>query len=140
MVDSTRDTEDSWDSLDSDPSKSSFTEAAKKLLAFGVSAAFVTEETLKHLVKDLKLPRDVIQGLLKGAGKSKQEMLDKISNEVVRMISKIDFVKEASRFVETHKFQISAEVSISRKDTGQKELAVSTKLSSEDSDPHIEVK
>ena len=99
----------------------------------------MTEDTLKHLVRDLKLPRDVIQGLLKGAGKSKQEMLDKISGEVVRMISKIDFVKEASRFVETHKFQISAEVNIVRKDTGQ--LAVTAHLTPDaPKDPHIEVK
>ena len=129
--------EGGWD--DQEAAKSGVTEAVKRLLAFGVSAAFVTEDTLKHLVRDLKLPRDVIQGLLKGAGKSKQEMLDKISGEVVRMISKIDFVNEASRFVETHKFQISAEVNIVRKDTGQ--LAVTAHLTPDaPKDPHIEVK
>lgn len=128
--------------------KGAITEAAKRLLAFGVSAAFVTEETLKQLVRDLKLPREVIQGLLKGAGKSKQEMLDKISTEVVRMISKIDFVKEASRFVETHKFQITAEVNVIRKDTGEREFVVSSKVGAPErpggpggsGDPHIEIK
>ncbi len=42
-----------------------------------------------------------------------------MGGEVIKMINKIDLVKEASRFVETHKFRISAEIDVIRKDTGE---------------------
>lgn len=130
---------DEFDSDFESPSengKGSLAEAAKRILTLGVSAAFVTEETLKHMLRDLKLPREVFQGLVNGASKSKQDMLNKIGGEVVKMLSKIDFVKEASRFVETHKFQITAEVNVIRKDDGEKELVVRTPSS----DSQIEIK
>ena len=53
---------------------------------------------------------------MQGASKSKDELMNRVSREVIGMISKIDFVKEASRFVEEHKFKISAEVEVLRKE------------------------
>ncbi|MBK8203040.1 MAG: hypothetical protein IPK68_12215 [Bdellovibrionales bacterium] len=48
-------------------------------------------------------------------------MLNRVGNEVVKIISKIDFVNEASRFVEEHKFRVSAEVEVIKKDkSGEK--------------------
>ena len=42
--------------------------------------------------------------------------MNRVGNEIVKVISKIDFVKEASRFVEEHKFKISAEVEVLKKE------------------------
>jgi hypothetical protein len=50
--------------------------------------------------------------LLQGAARSKEELMNRVSREVISIISKIDFVKEASRFVEEHKFRIVAEVEV----------------------------
>jgi hypothetical protein len=87
----------------------------KKLLATGVSAAFLTEEGIRAYLQDLKLPKDVLGKLIEGANKSKQELMDRVGNEIVTIIKKIDFVKEASRFVEEHKFKVSAEIEVVRK-------------------------
>lgn len=38
--------------------------------------------------------------------------MNKVSREVISIISKIDFVKEASRFVEEHKFRVTAEIEV----------------------------
>ena len=94
----------------------------KKLLAAGVSAAFMTEESIRSFVSDLKLPKETLHLLLQGATKSKEELMNRVGNEIVKVISKIDFVKEASRFVEEHKFKISAEVEVLKKENHQKDL------------------
>lgn len=95
--------------------KSGLTEMVKKVLAIGIGAAFLTEESIRNTVKDFKLPKEIITGLLQGAAKSKDEITSRVSNEVIKIIQKIDFVKEASRFVENHKFKISAEIDIQKK-------------------------
>ena len=90
-------------------------EAVKKLITAGLGAAFMTEESVRSYLGDMKLPKDVLNGVLSSANKSKKELLDRVGNEVIRVISKIDFVKEASRFVEEHKFKVSAEIEVVRK-------------------------
>ncbi|HEX4922597.1 MAG TPA: hypothetical protein VFV50_00875, partial [Bdellovibrionales bacterium] len=46
----------------------------------------------------------------------KEQLMNRVGNEVISIIQKIDFVKEASRFVETHKFRVSAEIEVIKKD------------------------
>jgi hypothetical protein len=92
-------------------------EIVKRLVAAGVTAAFMTEESIRSYVGELKLPKDVLGMLLQGAAKSKEEIANRVSREIINIISKIDFVKEASRFVEEHKFKIHAEVEVIKKNS-----------------------
>lgn len=94
------------------------TDTIKKLVTAGISAAFMTEESVRSFVSELKLPKETLHLLLQGASKSKEELMNRVSKEVIGIISKIDFVKEASRFVEEHKFKITAEIEVLRKGTG----------------------
>ncbi len=93
-------------------------EAIKKLLTTGVGAAFMTEESIRAYLGELKLPKEVLNYILQGASKSKEELMDRVGTEIMKLISKIDFVSEASKFVEEHKFKITAEVEVIKKDSG----------------------
>jgi hypothetical protein len=88
----------------------------KKLVTAGISAAFMTEESVRGFVSEMKLPKESLNLILHGAAKSKEELMNRIGREIVGIISKIDFVKEASRFVEEHKFRVTAEIDVVRKD------------------------
>ncbi len=88
----------------------------KKLFTAGVSAAFMTEESIRSFVSEVKLPKETLNLLLAGANKSKEELMNRVSKEIIGIVSRIDFVKEASRFVEEHKFRINAEIEVIRKD------------------------
>jgi hypothetical protein len=92
-------------------------EILKKLISAGVGAAFMTEESIRSYLGEMKLPKDVLNLLLAGAQKSKDDMMDRVGNEIIKIVHKIDFVKEASRFVEEHKFRITAEVDVVKKET-----------------------
>ncbi len=63
-----------------------------------------------------QLTKDLIQLVFKGAQKGKDELVDRVGTEVVNMVKKIDFVREVSRFAETHKFKVTAEIEVTRKD------------------------
>jgi hypothetical protein len=91
-------------------------DAIKKLVSTGISAAFMTEESIRGFVSELKLPKETLHMLLQGASKSKEELVNRVGREIISMVKKIDLVKEASRFMEEHKFKVSAEVEIIRKE------------------------
>lgn len=106
-----------------DGSGLSMTDAIRKIVTTGVSAAFMTEEAIRSRVSELKLPKETLNVLLQGASKSKDQLMNRVTDEVVSIINKIDFVKEASRFVEEHKFRVTAEIEVIKKD-GQFETKV----------------
>lgn len=91
-------------------------DSLRKLFGVGVSAAFMTEESIRQYLGDLKLPKEILNGVLQSANRSKDEITNRVSNEIIKIVDKIDWVKELARFAETHKFKIQAEIDIVRKD------------------------
>ncbi|MBC7395929.1 MAG: hypothetical protein H7333_00680 [Bdellovibrionales bacterium] len=59
---------------------------AKKILTVGVGTLFLTEEALRTLVTEFKLPKEVVSSLLDGATKVRKEFMQNI---IVEMMSKI---------------------------------------------------
>lgn len=92
----------------------------KKVFTAGVSAAFMTEENLRTYVSELKLPKEALGLLIQGAQKSKDEITQRVTKEIVGVIQKIDFVSEFAKFAENHKFKITAEIDIIKKKPEQK--------------------
>ena len=93
----------------------------KKVITAGIGAAFMTEESIRNYLSELKLPKEALNLVLQSAAKSKEELVTKVGNEIIKVVNRIDFVKEASRFVEEHKFKIKAEVEVVKRDTQEKE-------------------
>lgn len=96
-------------------SKNLMGETLKKVLSVGVGAAFMTEESIRSYLGDLKVPKEILGVLLQSANKGKDEITQRVSKELIGIVSKIDWVKEVARFAETHKFKISAEIDIVKK-------------------------
>ena len=48
--------------------------------------------------------------------KTKDDITAKATHEIITLIRKIDFVQEFSKFAENHKFKVSAEIEIIKKD------------------------
>jgi hypothetical protein len=99
-----------------DDLKGIFSETVKKVFAAGVTAAFMTEESVRAHLGDLKLPKDILNLLLQQANKSKEELVLRVSKEILSMVNKIDLVSEFSKFAESHKFKITAEIDITKKE------------------------
>lgn len=74
-----------------DEPQSKASDFIKKVLTVGVGAIFLTEESLKNLVGEIKLPKELLGGILESAGKTKREFLDSLSTEVLsRLTEKVD--------------------------------------------------
>ena len=88
----------------------------KKVFAAGISAAFMTEESIRSYLTDLKLPKEFLNVLLQQANKSKEELMGRVGKEITGVLSRIDVVKELSKFAENHKFKVTAEIEIIKKE------------------------
>lgn len=100
-----------------------WSEVLKRVFAAGVSGAMLSEEAIRSYLQEVKLPKDILNLIVQGAAKSKEEVAGRVSREIINLVQKVDIVKEASRFAEEHKFKITAEIEITRKDgSGQKAI------------------
>lgn len=91
-------------------------DAVKKIFTAGVSAAFMTEESVRQYLAELKLPKEILNIVIQSANKSKDEITQRVGKEAIAIIQKIDFTKEFSRFAENHKFRITMDIEITKKD------------------------
>ncbi|MBN8538521.1 MAG: hypothetical protein J0M15_15835 [Deltaproteobacteria bacterium] len=96
--------------------KSLIGETLKKVFTTGVSAAFMTEESIRSYLQELKLPKEILNILIQSANKSKDELTQRVSKEISQIFNKIDWVSEMAKFAESHKFKISAEIDIVKKE------------------------
>lgn len=97
-----------------DDIKSQLTEAMKKVLLTGVGTIFMTEETIRSYLGEIKLPKELWQGLLDNAQKTKAEFLTLLARETAGVLAKIDVPEEIRKIVEENKIKISVEVSLEK--------------------------
>ncbi len=87
----------------------------KKVLASGVTAAFMTEETVRSVLKDLPLPKEIVGGLVDNARNTKTEFIAGVKNELKSYLDKIDISGEIDKIIDKYDFEVKATISLKRK-------------------------
>ncbi|MEZ6188977.1 MAG: hypothetical protein R3F62_28725 [Planctomycetota bacterium] len=95
-----------------------------KILALGLGAYFLTEDTVRRYVKDAKIPRDIARSITQNASKGKGELYGFIARELSDFLKQMDLQEELDRFVRTHKVKVSAEIEFLPRDPDSKEKKV----------------
>lgn len=91
----------------------------KKVLSTGVSAAFMTEEGVRAVLKDLPLPKDIVGSLVENARSTKTEFVSSVKNELKSYLDKIDLSREIDKIAEKYDFEVKATISLKRKKKGK---------------------
>lgn len=63
------------------------------------------------------ISKELIGTVLNQALKTKDDVSAIVTNEMIALVRKIDFVKEFAKFAENHKFKVTAEIEIMKKDS-----------------------
>lgn len=95
-------------------SEGKISEIAKKLVSIGIGAAFMTEETVKNVLQDVPLPKDMVAGLLDNAKSTKEEFVGSVKNELRRYLNAFDISKEVDRVIEKYDFEVK--ISLKKKE------------------------
>lgn len=91
-------------------------EWAKKILALGVGAAFLTEEGVRGLVQEFKLPKELFGTLIDGAGKVRKEFIQNFSADLMNKISdKIDPQTFVTEFLKKNELTFEVKLKVKEK-------------------------
>lgn len=87
----------------------------KKVASIGLGAAFMTEDAIRGVIQDLPLPKDIIEGLLDNAKKSKTEVISSVKGEIKNYLSKVDPTKEIDKVLDKYEIRVDAKLTFHRK-------------------------
>ena len=107
------------DSNDEKDSKN-LSDMFKKVMNTGLAAAFMTEDAVKNMTKDLPLPKEMVSGLVQNAKNSKDEFIGSVKTEVKSFLERIDIQKEIDRIIAEHDIEVTAKVKFKKKEVKKK--------------------
>ena len=91
-------------------------ELMKKVMSVGVGALFLTEESLRGLVSEWKIPKELIQGVLESASKNRKEFLAKLSSDALdRVLDKVDVKTLIEELLRDNEIELSVKVKVKPK-------------------------
>ncbi len=84
----------------------------KKIIETGLGMAFLTEESVREFVGDIKLPGEAKKYLVSQAKKRKSDLVDVISSEIKNFLGKINVHEELQKALAGLKIDVSATINI----------------------------
>lgn len=87
----------------------------KKVVSVGVGAAFMTEESVKKILEDLPLPKDIISGLVQNAKGAKEDFTNGIREELRTYLSKVDASKIVTDVLDKYDVEVEAKFKFKKK-------------------------
>lgn len=88
------------------------TDFMRKALVAGVGALFMTEEGIRNLVGELKLPKELIGALLSQADRTKQEVVRMLGEELRRFFESAQLHQEILKLLTDVTIEIKTEVKL----------------------------
>jgi hypothetical protein len=91
------------------------TELARRILLTGLGAIFMTEESLRKNLGDLKIPKDALGGLLDSVVRQKDDLLELVAAELSKFLSKIKVHEELQKALSGLQLHVDAKLNFGKK-------------------------
>ena len=101
---------------DKEKKESPIGDIIKKVVSVGVGAAFMTEESVKKILDDLPLPKDIVTGLVQNAKGAKEDFTNSIREEIRAYLSKVDASKITTDILDRYDVEVEAKFKFKKKD------------------------
>lgn len=101
---------------ESGPEREGIGDIIKRIVSVGVGSAFMTDDSVKNLLHDLPLPKDIVNGLLQNARQAKTDFLETVREEVKNQVGRVDPSRLVDDLVERYDIEVSAKVRFKRKE------------------------
>lgn len=91
---------------------------AKRALMTGIGAVFMSEESLKHQLSEMKLPKEAMSYVVGQADRTKKEIVGVIARETRDFLSKLEMDKVLARVLAGTTIEIQTRIKILPKEGG----------------------
>ena len=75
----------------------------------------MTEDTVKNLLNDLPLPKDIVNGLVQNAKSAKEDFAQSVREEISQHMSKVDPKKLMEDIIQDYDIEVNAKFSFKKK-------------------------
>jgi hypothetical protein len=99
---------------------------ARRALMTGIGAVFMSEETLKSSLGEMKLPKEAMGYVVAQADRTKKEIVAAIARETREFLSKLEVDKMLARALVGNTIEISTRIRVVPKDGGEPAFETST--------------
>ena len=106
------------DDKKNDNSDSKITDTIKKIVSTGIGAAFMTEESIRSILSEIQLPKDIIAGLIQNANSAKEDFLKGVREEIKGHITKVDPKHLIQELVKDYDIEVNAKIKFTKKEKG----------------------
>lgn len=90
-------------------------ELARKILLTSVGAIFMTEESIRKSLGDLKVPKDAMAGLLDSVRQQKNQILEIFASEFKNFLSKVKVHEEIQEALKGVEINLQAKIHFDEK-------------------------
>lgn len=102
----------------------------RRAVVAGVGALFMTEEGIRNLVSEVKLPREAMGYLLEQAQKTRSELARVVTEEVRRFLESEKLSREVWKILSKLSLEIRAEVRLKPSDDAMPNIKTRVKVNS----------
>lgn len=99
---------------------------ARRALMTGIGAVFMSEETLKSSLTDMKLPKEAMGYVVAQADRTKKEIVAAIARETREFLSKLEVDKMLAKALVGNTIEISTRIRVVPKEGGEAGFESST--------------
>ena len=82
----------------------------KRAMISGMGAVFMTEETIRTAVTDLRLPKEAVGYLVQQADNTKEQFFSLIAREFREAFEKLDFTDEFAKLLSKFALEVKTEI------------------------------
>ena len=91
-------------------------EIMKKVLTAGIGAFFLTEDSLKTMISEFKLPKELLSALMESAHKTKEEFLRSLSKEIMgQVLDRIDAAALIQEILAKNEVELAVKINLKPK-------------------------
>jgi len=99
----------------------------KKIASVGMGAAFMTEESIKGVLNDLPVSKEIITGLVQNARGAKEDFTKGLREEFSKYLSRLDKESLIDYLVENYDVEVNASLKFKKKEDSSKETKAESK-------------
>lgn len=103
-------------------------ETVRKALVTGLGALFMTEEGIRHLVTEMRLPKEAVGYLLKHADQAKDQLLEAVSKELRTFLESVNLAEELQKILSSVVLEVKTEIRLVPSEEGLVKPKLSTSV------------
>ena len=100
---------------DEEKKESGIQDIIKRIVGVGVGAAFMTEESVRNILGDLPLPKDIVSGLVQNAKGAKEDFSQGLRDEFKKYLSHLDIENIIDYVAENYDVEVNASFKLNKK-------------------------